>query len=74
MEEYHYVGYLLYVLLFGAAVTGGSIAVLMPFRRIESLREVIPNLVTQLTLSSSGCYLGFAAIVTYRIAVSNLIM
>ena len=74
MEEYHYVGYFLYGLLFGAAVAGGSIAVLLPSRRIESLREVIPGLVGRLTLTSGACYLVFAALVTYRIAVSNLIM
>lgn len=32
MEEYGYIGYLLYLPLFGAAVTGMGIGVLLPFR------------------------------------------
>lgn len=36
MEEYHYIGYLLYLLLFGAVVSGIGAGVLMPFREVES--------------------------------------
>ncbi|MFZ1804553.1 MAG: hypothetical protein WAU05_11565, partial [Nitrospira sp.] len=38
MEEYGYIGYLLYLPLFAAAVTGTGIGVLLPFRGVESLR------------------------------------
>jgi hypothetical protein len=72
MEEYDYIGYLLYVLLFGAVVAGASIAVLMPFRAIESLRAVMPPLLKKLALTSIVFYAAFAGIVTYRIAISNL--
>ncbi len=73
-KEYHYVGYLLYLALFGALVSGGGVSALIPFRTIESLRTVIPALVRKLALASVVLYSLFTATVTYRIAVSHLIM
>lgn len=74
MEEYGYIGYLLYLPLFGAAVTGMGIGVLLPFRRVESLREVLPRLIKKLTLMSLGLDLAFTVIVIYKIATSNLVL
>lgn len=74
MAEYDYIGYLLYVLLFGAVVFGTSVAVLVPLRTIESLRQVIPQLIKSMSVTSVLLYAVFACIVTYRIARSNLIM
>jgi hypothetical protein len=74
MEEYGYIGYLLYLPLFGAAVTGMGIGVLLPFRGVESLREVLPRLIEKLTLMSLTLYLAFTAIVIYKIATSNLVL
>jgi hypothetical protein len=74
MEEYGYIGYLLYLPLFGAAVTGMGIGVLLPFRGVESLREVLPRLIKKLTLLSLTLYLAFTAIVIYKIATSNLVL
>jgi hypothetical protein len=74
MEEYGYIGYLLYLPLFGAAVTGMGIGVLLPFRGVESLREVLPRLIRKLTLMSLTLYLSFTAIVIYKIATSNLVL
>ncbi len=74
MEEYGYIGYLLYLPLFGAAVTGMGIGVLLPFRGVESLREVLPRLIKKLTLMSLILYLAFTAIVIYKIATSNLVL
>ena len=73
-KEYHYVGYLLYLALFGALVSGGGVAALISFRTIESLRAVIPALVRKLAVASIVLYSVFTATVTYRIAVSHLIM
>ena len=39
-SEYGYIGYLLYGALFGSAVTGMGVGVLMPFRNIASLSEI----------------------------------
>jgi hypothetical protein len=74
MEEYGYIGYLLYLPLFGAAVTGMGVGVLLPFRRVESLREVLPRLIKKLTLLSLTLYLAFTVIVIYKIATSNLVL
>ncbi len=74
MEEYGYIGYLLYLPLFGAAVTGMGVGVLLPFRRVESLREVLPRLIKKLTLMSLTLYLAFMVIVIYKIATSNLVL
>lgn len=74
MEEYGYIGYLLYLPLFGAAVTGMGVGVLLPFRGVESLREVLPRLIKKLTLVSLTLYLAFTAIVIYKIATSNLVL
>ncbi len=74
MEEYGYIGYLLYLPLFAAAVTGTGIGVLLPFRGVESLREVLPRLIKKLTLLSLTLYLAFTVIVIYKIATSNLVL
>ncbi len=74
MEEYGYIGYLLYLPLFGAAVTGMGVGVLLPFRRVESLREVLPRFIKKLTLLSLTLYFAFTAIVIYKIATSNLVL
>lgn len=74
MQDYGYVGYLLYVLLFGGAVAGMGAGVLLPFRRMESLRAELPGLVQRLTLLSVSLYAVFTALVTYKIVFSNLIL
>jgi hypothetical protein len=74
MEEYGYIGYLLYLPLFGAVVTGMGPGVLLPFRGVESLQEVLPRLIKKLTLLSLTLYLAFTIIVIYKIATSNLVL
>ncbi|MBZ0170304.1 membrane protein [Candidatus Methylomirabilis lanthanidiphila] len=74
MKEYGYIGYALYLPLFLGAVTGGGIATLIPFRRIESLHAVLPALIRKLTIISLAAYATFTAIVIYEIVASNLIL
>jgi hypothetical protein len=74
MEEYGYIGYLLYVLLFGAVVSGTGIGVLLPFREVESLKPVLNGFINKLGLASVSMYAAFALLVSYRIITSNLIM
>ncbi|CBE69008.1 MAG: hypothetical protein F9K13_12070 [Candidatus Methylomirabilis oxygeniifera] len=74
MKEYGYIGYALYLPLFLGAVTGGGIGTLIPFRRIESLRAVLPALIRKLTIISLAAYATFTAIVIYEIVASNLIL
>lgn len=74
MEGYHYVGYVLYVLLFGAVVSGIGVGILMPFHYVISLKDVLENMIAKLTLMSVILYGLFSALVTYEIVFSNLIM
>ena len=73
-REYGYIGYPLYVALLGSAITGTGVGVLMPFRKIDSLHEIIPSIQRRLTLVSVSFILVFTAIVTYRVIFSNLIL
>ncbi|MDP2904434.1 MAG: hypothetical protein Q8N96_15230 [Methylovulum sp.] len=74
MEEYHYLGYLLYILLFGAVVSGLGVGALSPFRQVESLQAMLGGFIGKLALASVILYAVFTALVTYKIVFSNLIM
>ncbi|MDP3214831.1 MAG: hypothetical protein Q8S73_12050, partial [Deltaproteobacteria bacterium] len=74
MEEYGYIGYLLYIPLFGAVVAGMSVGTLIPFRKVESLKQVLDGLIGKLALSSVVLFSVFALVATYQIIFSNLIM
>lgn len=74
MQDYRYIGYLLYILLFGGAVAGLGVGILMPFKNVQSLRDLLPPLISKLTLVSVSMYFVFTALVSYKIATSNLIM
>jgi len=72
MRDYHYVGYGLYGMLIGAVVAGAGAGALLPFRRVPSMRAVIPSLVHRLTLASVALYAVFTAVVTWAILSSHL--
>ncbi len=74
MKEYGYIGYLLYILLFGGVVFGLGLGVLLPFRKLESLSGLLPALIRRLALLSVASYGLFAGIVTSEILSSNLMM
>ncbi|PPD37374.1 MAG: hypothetical protein CTY18_00145 [Methylomonas sp.] len=74
MQDYGYIGYLLYLLLLGGGVAGSSIGILLPFRHIASLKTELNGFLRSLALISMGLYSGFTAVVTYRIIMSNLII
>jgi hypothetical protein len=69
--EYHYVGYLIYFLLFGSAVCGMGVGVLMPFRNLKSLAEIIPSTQKKFSLISLVLSVIFLFLVTYRILLSD---
>jgi len=73
-KEYGYIGYLIYVTLLGGAIAGLSVGVLMPFRKIKSLSEILPNFQRRLAMTSSSLFLVFTAIVTVRIMLSGLVL
>lgn len=74
MQDYSYIGYFLYILLFGSVVAGMGAGVLVPFQNLESLRGLLPGLIRKLTFLSVSLYFVFTSIVTYQIVFSNLIM
>ncbi len=71
-KEYGYVGYVLYIALFGGGVAGMGVGVLMPFRRRGSMARVIPSLQRRLTAVTLVLYLLFTLVVSYRILFSPL--
>lgn len=74
MEEYHYLGYLLYMLLFGAVVSGIGVGALIPFSRVESLQFMLSGFIRKLALASVILYAAFTALVTYEIVSSSLVI
>jgi hypothetical protein len=63
-REYHYVGYPLYVLLFGAGVTGMGVGVIDRFRNQPSLQNSLPKLQKRLSLVSMVCFFLFSLLAT----------
>ncbi len=70
--EYGYVGYPLYITLLAGAVSGLGIGAIMPFRKINSLTEVLPRLQSRLALISIMSYSTFMLISGYGIVFSHL--
>jgi len=66
-KEYYYVGYPLYLCLFGGAVAGMGTGVLMPYRKAPSLMEIIPVIQKRLIIFALVCFLIFTVMVTYKI-------
>jgi len=73
-KDYHYIGYPLYLTLFGGAITGIGTGVLMPFNKIQSLSASLPGIQKKLALASTLCFLTFTAIVTVEIFLSHLVL
>jgi hypothetical protein len=71
-KEYGYIGYFLYLTLMLGGLTGMGAGILMPFRRIGSLRATLPILQKHLVLTSLVFYLIFTGVSTGLIALSNL--
>ena len=74
MQEYHYIGYLLYTLLFGAVVAGIGSGLLIPFREVKSLQHFLDGFIGKLALVSVLLYAVFTALVSYEIATSSLVI
>jgi uncharacterized integral membrane protein len=70
-KEYGYVGYPLYLALLGGVVGGAAVGVLMPARRIESLRKALPRIQKRMALAALFCYFIFFIVVTCRMIFTN---
>ena len=73
-KEYGYIGYPLYVTLFGGTISGMGVGILMPFRKTKSLSEVLPSIQRRLVIASLILFVLFTAIVTYSVVFSGLIL
>lgn len=71
-QGYGYVGYVLYATLFGGAVAGLGVGVLMPFRQVGSLVRIIPVTQRRLAVVTLVCYLLFTVIVVWKMVFSAL--
>jgi len=60
--------------LFGGTISGMGVGILMPFRNIKSLSEVLPSIQRRLAIASLVLFILFTAIVIYRMVVSRLIL
>ncbi len=72
--EYGHQGYWLYVPLFAATAAGLGVGALQPFRRAPSLRDIVPAVSKRLANLAAIGYLLVAAIATYFVLHSNLIL
>jgi hypothetical protein len=70
-KEYGYAGYPLYIALLGGAITGMGVGVLMPFRKIVSLKEILPSIQKRAALISAILYLIFLIVATYPVLFST---
>lgn len=72
--EYGYIGYALYLPLFGGTAFALGAGALSPFARIESLATRLPALMNRLTLWALGGYALFGLACAVAIARSHLIL
>lgn len=70
-REYHYVGYPLYGLLFGAGVTGMGVGVIGRFRDEPSLQDILPKFQKRLSLVSMLCFFLFTLLATAPMLFSD---
>jgi hypothetical protein len=73
-REYRYLGYVFYLPLLCAAVTGSGVGVLGHFRRIESLKDIVPLTQRRLVATTLISYFLFSAVATYTMISSPLIL
>ena len=71
-REYGYIGYTLYVSLLGGTIAGLGVGFLTPFKKFESLKDLIPSFQLKLAGSALIFFGIYAAITTYCIIFSRL--
>jgi hypothetical protein len=72
--EYGFVGYPMYATLAAATLAGLGVGALMPFRKIGSLRVLVPDTQRMLSLVATILFFLFSLVVTYRMATSGLVL
>lgn len=72
--EYNYQGYWLYLPLFTATAAGLGVGAVQPFARVASLTAIVPEIARRLAWTAALGFALFAAVATFMIANSNLIL
>jgi len=70
-REYGYVGYPLYLALFGGSVSGVGVGALMPFRGVPSISGTVPRLQRRLALFTVLCFGLYTAISSWPVVFSG---
>jgi hypothetical protein len=73
-QEYHYIGYLLYLSLLAAGITGAATGAIDRFKDAPSLKLAIPALQKRLCLFSMIGYTVFTLTATYPMVFSDFIL
>jgi hypothetical protein len=71
---YHFIGYPIYLSLFGGTIAGLGVGVLQPYRKVPTLSEAVPRLQKRLAVAAVVCFLVLAAIVLAEMAASHLVL
>jgi hypothetical protein len=72
--EYDYQGYWLYLPLFAATAAGLGVGAIQPFTRVPSLVAIVPQMSRRLAWIAALGFALFAAVATFMVANSNLIL
>lgn len=73
-KEYNYIGFPLYLTLFGGVISGVGAGLLTAFKNIKSLTDILPGVQKRLTLFSLSLFAAFLIIVFYKITFTNFIL
>lgn len=73
-KEYNYIGFPIYLTLFGGVIAGVGAGLLTAFKNIESLTNILPGIQKKLTLFSLSLFAAFLIIVLYKITFTNFIL
>jgi hypothetical protein len=66
-KEYYFIGYPIYIAILVGGVTGLGTGMLMPFRAVASLREILPGILRNLTLTSLASLLFLTLLVSWPV-------
>lgn len=69
-----FIGYLLYLPLFAATAAGLGVVVVLPWGKIGSLQDIVPNMAGRLVRCSLGMFIAFYILVAIVIVSSGLTM
>jgi hypothetical protein len=73
-KEYDYIGFPLYLALFGGVISGVGAGLLTAFKNIKSLADILPGIQKRLTLLSLSLFAAFLIIVIYKITFTSFIL